>query len=216
MSRFHTQPKNKAAGARLVALVALALAGAMTSGCVSFEIPLFQKSGSTLTNIVEAPDVAHYQFYMGREAFRRADYDESLKHFRAALRLQPDFVEARIGAGHALMELGRPGAARREYERARQVTDTPEVRLFLARANLFEGRLDEAAALAESARLTHPQPARVLELLGAAAYRAGQLADAEQYWTEALDEDQSNEELQALLMDLREYLTAYPPAADTP
>lgn len=200
---------------RSIALMLLAMAGLLSAGCFSFNMPFFENQESALEDIVAAPDVAHYQFYLGREAFRAGEYDDALKYFRAAARLKKDFVEARIGAGHSLMELERPAAARREYARALALKDSPETTLFLARANLFAGDAAEAQRLAEATRDNHPQPARVLETLGAAAYRQGRLGDAERLWGEALEIDQSNEPLQALLDDLRAYLKSYPDETDS-
>ncbi|GAB4319920.1 MAG: hypothetical protein Kow0059_14090 [Candidatus Sumerlaeia bacterium] len=198
----------------MLVLAALAVLG--STGCVNIHLPFFRERGSAIAGIVEAPDVAHYHFFTGREDLRQGEFKNALEHFRRAARLQPDFYEARLGEGHALMELRRYRAARRAYEAARRLRDTPEVRLYQARAALFEGRLDEASELAESARRGHPQPAQVLETLGAIAYRRGRLDEAGRLWGEALKLDPSRESLNALKRDLDQYLLSYPRSDASP
>jgi tetratricopeptide (TPR) repeat protein len=55
--------------------------------------------------------------------------DEALDHYRRALELRPDLVDAWIGLGDTLQRGGRPALARRSYEQALRVApDHPQVR----------------------------------------------------------------------------------------
>jgi tetratricopeptide (TPR) repeat protein len=189
----------------------LVLALGLAAGCFNVDVPILREGDGPLADIVAAPGNPHYHFYLGRTAMGRGEFEEALEHFNRAVALQSNFYEAHLGAGHARMEMKQYARARRAYERARECRDTPDVQLNLARAEMFDGRPIEAQARADAILETHPRPAQVWEVLGAVAYRRGDLNRARECWTESLALDQSNDALRALLDDLNQYLISYPP-----
>ncbi len=62
-------------------------------------------------------------------------HEKAVLQFRAAIRLQPDFGEARLLIGYSLLSLGKNAEAGRELERAvKLLPDQPSARLQLAKA----------------------------------------------------------------------------------
>ncbi|MFE1755114.1 tetratricopeptide repeat protein, partial [Streptomyces anandii] len=89
---------------------------------------------------------AAYVERAGRIAFDRGDREDALRHFDAALRLDPDQREALAGRGRALAALGRTEEALRAYRQA--VDGRPSPRYLLELGELYQslGRDEEAAA----------------------------------------------------------------------
>jgi tetratricopeptide (TPR) repeat protein len=71
--------------------------------------------------------------------------DEAVAHFRRALELEPDKVEAYVGLARAETARGRHADAADHWRQVLRFNPSAEVRLFLAKALHKAGRLDEAA-----------------------------------------------------------------------
>ena len=82
----------------------------------------------------------------------KAHLDEAADHYRKALKLKPDFAEARLHRGFVLTELGRQDEAAEELTRAlRELRDTDDPRLRYY-AELFLGHAEQALGRADAAR----------------------------------------------------------------
>lgn len=60
---------------------------------------------------------------LGWGFYQLGDYDKSLHYSRRAVELEPDALYARCNVGLALLRLGRPDEAKKEYERAIQIAE---------------------------------------------------------------------------------------------
>ncbi|MEU9157235.1 tetratricopeptide repeat protein [Streptomyces sp. NPDC048417] len=75
---------------------------------------------------------AAYLTQAGQLAWERGERDDALRHFTAAVRLDPDQPTARAGQGRALAALGRTQEALAAYQEALRHRPTPQVSLELA------------------------------------------------------------------------------------
>lgn len=75
---------------------------------------------------------AAYLTQAGQLAFERGERDDALRHFTAAVRLDPDQPAARAGQGRALAALGRTQEALTAYQGALGHRPAPDVTLELA------------------------------------------------------------------------------------
>ncbi|MFD5234291.1 tetratricopeptide repeat protein [Streptomyces qaidamensis] len=88
---------------------------------------------------------ASYLEQAGRLAFERGDPDIALRHFREAVRLDPDQRAARAGQGRALAALGRTAQALKAYRAALAGQPCPRYALEL-------GELYESLGMPDAAR----------------------------------------------------------------
>jgi hypothetical protein len=107
-----------------------------------------------------------------RRALARA-----VAHYERALSLDPQFAEARMRLGFALLRLGRADDAYRELHRAENDAREARVaylaRLFLGSLHEHTGRLGDAIAAYRDARASGPRCQVAAVALSHALYRAG-------------------------------------------
>jgi tetratricopeptide (TPR) repeat protein len=89
---------------------------------------------------------AAYLEQAGRIAFERGDLEDALRHFEAALRLEPDQRTALVGQGRTLAALGRTDEALKAYHRALDERPSPEGALELGELYQSLGMGQEARA----------------------------------------------------------------------
>ncbi|MFF7281938.1 tetratricopeptide repeat protein [Streptomyces griseorubiginosus] len=80
----------------------------------------------------------------GQLAFERGDREEALRHFREAVRVDPDQQAARAGQGRALAALGRPAEAVTAYRTALAKQPLPQYAVELGELYESLGREQEA------------------------------------------------------------------------
>lgn len=129
---------------------------------------------------------------------------DALAHYREAARILPEFVDARVGIGSALVELGRIEDGLREFEAV--LAMHPEHAKALNDIGMVVESTDDLAAAAEyferSAR-ADPRLAEPYNNLGRIRAMRGDLPGAIRLYEEALDRDPS------LLPALRNLATLY-------
>ncbi|MFH9584239.1 tetratricopeptide repeat protein [Streptomyces luteogriseus] len=91
---------------------------------------------------------AAYLERAGQLAFERGDLDVALRHFREAVRLDPDQRAARAGQGRTLAALGRTTEALNAYQAALAGQPSPQYALEL-------GELYESLGMPEAARVRY-------------------------------------------------------------
>lgn len=79
---------------------------------------------------------------LGAIAGRKGDFAAALKHFEAAVELNPRHAEAQISCGHVLLRLGRLREARERYEEALKIAPRSD----MARTSLEAVDVAEKAA----------------------------------------------------------------------
>ena len=88
---------------------------------------------------------------------QRGDHQQAVVHFRAAIRLQPNYGPSRLLIGSSLLALGKNAEALSELKRAvNLLPDEPQARLLLARAYEVSG--DRLAAVKEYQKLVELAP----------------------------------------------------------
>lgn len=88
---------------------------------------------------------------LGFAYYNKGEYDTSLGYYKDALKIQPDFVNALLGAGRTClaMKQGRP-ALRYLEQGARLAPKVAEVHFYLAEAYLLTGQIGRAKASYET------------------------------------------------------------------
>jgi len=95
--------------------------------------------------LADDPADAKSQYMLGEIAWLRSDPNQALEHYQEAVRLQPDFVDARIALGKALTSLGRAGEAIQQQSEAIRLDPQNEAAHYrLAQAYRKLGRAEEA------------------------------------------------------------------------
>ena len=95
--------------------------------------------------LAENPTDANSQYMLGEIAWLRSKPGEALQHDAEAVRLAPDFVDARVAMGKALATLGRPQEAlEQESEAVRLDPNNEAAHYRLAQAYRKLGRSQDA------------------------------------------------------------------------
>jgi tetratricopeptide (TPR) repeat protein len=159
-------------GGGLVA--ALSVATVVQSGYWESSIALFQRA----VDVTEENWVAHNNLGVALEGGIR--FREARAHYREALRIHPDYVEASVNLANGLANDGQTDSAEAILRRA--IVRTPrnvDLRAHLGSVLMRKGRAD--AALAEYARAYAEDSSRsdILHQMTQVAADAGMLAEAE-------------------------------------
>jgi len=101
------------------------------------------------------------------------DFEGSLKHYRAALKIDPDFVTSQVGLGDTYALLGNQDRARMEYEKAIRFAHNEADRLAYSMQNAMtwvrDGKFDQADKLFQE--IAQTAQAKDQDLQAAQAYR---------------------------------------------
>ena len=112
---------------------------------------------------------------------------EAIPHFVEALRLKPDYPQARVSLGSALASQGRLGEARAQFEEALRLRpDFADGHYNLALVLGATGHRDEAVAQFEEALRLRPNFAEAHNNLGIALAQSGRVPDAISHFEAAL------------------------------
>lgn len=121
----------------------------------------------------------------------RQDFAAAVPHYREYLVAHADDANGWNGLGMALLQSGkRPDAIEAFRGAVRAAPENPGFQMNLARALLDEGRLDEAARLAEQSAVATPNPA-AHDILGRVRAMKGDVSGARAEFMRALQIDPS-------------------------
>jgi len=110
---------------------------------------------------------------------QRGQSEEGVKLIEQALTLKPDYADAHVDYGVALLQLGRYAAARASFEKALTFKpDNAELFNFLGKAYFQEGRRDEGIHWMERAIALKPNYVNAHYDHGVALLHTGKYADA--------------------------------------
>jgi DNA-binding winged helix-turn-helix (wHTH) protein len=122
-----------------------------------FEVELFRRWVSENRPLSEVKDeldqvepMAERQYELGREFFRRRQWENAARYFRDALEAYPHHFRARLYLGETLLELGQVEEAVAELKRAHEL-DQEGAKFALARA-VAQARGDVPAILVDETR----------------------------------------------------------------
>lgn len=123
---------------------------------------------ATLQRAAEAnPRNEYALFFLGNAYFEQKQWDRALKAYVIAISLAPDYIGAMIGAGHALIELGRTSEAiRMAHEVERRRKDDADALYLLGVAHFRRGDEAKAREYLEAYLATRPEAEVDLEVRG--------------------------------------------------
>jgi len=157
------------------------------------------------------PDNPHALFMEGKGYLAQGETNKAAVRFREALRLQPDFEEARLGLAHAYRERGYYTRAHLLYREV--LRNSPRNVQALEGQAICEARLgqpDKAIAVLKSAlEMENPRLPSTLNTLADVYYGRRQYAEALRYWEESLQLDSAQSQLRQVVEDLRGYVRKY-------
>jgi tetratricopeptide (TPR) repeat protein len=110
-------------------------------------------------------------YLKGRVLLAQQRHREAVASFEAALEMRPDFPDAYVGLGDALLSSGRSGEARDAYERALEHDATAETYKKLGNIHLLEHEFDQAKAAYRHAIAKNPRDPESYYLMGTAHSR---------------------------------------------
>ena len=177
--RHGARPLLAVAGAATVA--GLAFAASQQVNTWRNEVALFERAVA----VTENNFIAHSN--LAAELLRRDRADEAEPHFREAVRIQPDWSEARLGWADALAAQGRVGEAIKRYEEVLQSDpDGTRAAGHYGLALLRVGRFSEARDPLERALADHGEIAELHAGMAIATSQLGDFARAVRHGREAL------------------------------
>lgn len=136
------------------------------------------------------PQVAKQQHLArGKEYVAQQKDNEAVIEFRNAVQLDARFGEARYALAEAYARLGDAPNAYREYVRAADLLDDPDVQLKAGMLLLFGGRAEDAKARADKALARDPKNVEAHILLGNALAGMKDLDGAVRQMQKAIKED---------------------------
>jgi tetratricopeptide (TPR) repeat protein len=152
------------------------------------EVGIFHDEVTLWTYTLERnPRAWMAQGNLGYALFQQGHIPEAIAHYQEALRLAPDFAEARYNLGTAWLRTNRVGPAIAEYEAALRLKPASAgMHNNLATALAESGRLPEAIAHFEQAVQLDPDYADAHHNLGNAYLLSRRMSDAVREYEEAL------------------------------
>jgi len=135
--------------------------------------------------IQRAPDFADPYYWLGRDWFKKGDYEQALTHFRKAVELHAPQVDARIKLADAQINAGRPADAIAVLQE--QVRVAPSLVagwFYLGHACQLAGQLDQAEAAYRQALELNPGCYQAWHGLTQISQKRGEADKAEEYLKE--------------------------------
>jgi len=176
-------PKRERARAALAAGALCAL-----TACTWFQTARWRDTVTLFKHTLEVTQrnpMAHG--ILGTALGRRGEVDESIVHYRAALRLRPGLAEAHNNLGIALFRKGELDEAVEHYREALSLKpDHATAHTNLGAALYTQGRLEEAVAHYREALRVKPDSPETHNNLATALDAQGHVAEAIQHYEEAL------------------------------
>lgn len=135
--------------------------------------------------IQRAPDFADPYYWLGRDWFKKGDYEQALIHFRKAVELNATQLDARIKLADAQINAGRPkDAVQVLQEQVRVAPGLVAGWFYLGHARLLAGQVDEAEAAYRKALEINPGCYQAWHGLTQISQRRGEADKAEEYLKE--------------------------------
>ncbi|HWR53646.1 MAG TPA: tetratricopeptide repeat protein [Bryobacteraceae bacterium] len=138
---------------------------------------------------IKIPKAARKEFDKGVAAAGKSDSEGAIKHYRKALEIAPDYMEAHTNIAVRLLESQQTQEAVQHLERAVELDPGSSLAFTnLAAAYMLLQRLPEAERAARQAERLDPASARARYMLGLALANLRQTAEALRYLNTVVDE----------------------------
>jgi tetratricopeptide (TPR) repeat protein len=153
-----------------------ACAGSEDPACGSNVVSL-PRGGVSARRLAHKPSKAAVKaFNRGVRAWDKGQYDEALRYLTEAVRLDPDYVEARVDLGATYAKTGLPEQALDQYEQAFKLEpNVPVLHSNKADALLLLSRWEEAEQAARRALQLDPASIDANYMLGIALMGQGKI-----------------------------------------
>jgi Flp pilus assembly protein TadD len=153
-----------------------ACAGSKDPACGSNVVSV-PRGGVSARTLAHKPSKAAVQaFNRGVRALDKGQYDQALRYLTEAVRLDPDYVEARVDLGAAYAKTGLPEQALGQYEQAFKLEpNVPVLHSNKAAALVMLGRGEEAEQAARRAVQLDPKSIDANYMLGIAMMMQGKI-----------------------------------------
>jgi cytochrome c-type biogenesis protein CcmH/NrfG len=140
-----------------------------------------------LERVVESdPENEYALYYLGNAWFERQAWDKALKAYVSALEVEPRYLGAMVGAGHALRLMNRlPQAIRMANQALLRDKDDPEALHLLGLVHFQIGNRAKASEYLERFLATNPEIETALEVQGLVQVLRGEVLPSDE------DEDPS-------------------------
>jgi len=136
-------------------------------------------------SVVAESKVVHNN--LGSALFDRGKIGEAIKHFRQALRINPDYALAHYNLGSAMLERGELGEAIKHFRQTLRINpDYAEAHHNLGNAMFGQGKLEEAVKHYRQTLRINPAYAEAHHNLGSAMAKRGELGEAIKHYRQAL------------------------------
>jgi len=192
--------------------IAIALLALPMTGCSLLSI-LPPREAFIQRFALHHPNNPHALFMEGKSYLAQNEPHKAAARFRETLRLQPGFVEARLGLAHAYREGGSYRYARKEY---RAVLDKGPANIQalegLANCELHMGQPQEAERLLMRALEVNSRSVSTLNAMADLFYGQRQYGKALACWEKSLALNPDQSQLTDLVQDLRNYVREYGPS----
>lgn len=144
-------------------------------------------------------------FGQGRLLFSQRHYDEAEPLFERLTQVQPENATAWGLLGQARLELGHYSGAQSAFEREIAMAPNAAALAGLGESLLFQGKQDEAVAVAQRIKAQYGDGAGLARLLGDIAFVARRYADAARDYENSLKFDADQPLVRSRLRDLRDF-----------
>jgi len=129
---------------RLVPAASLCIASLMV--CAWFQVGYWHDSFTLLTNtlkVTEENHIAHLN--LGNVLLKQGKTEETIDHYKKAVEINPEFVDARFNLGVALLLDNRPAEAIEQYDKLLKMgKESWKLHFYMANALAKRGQIDEA------------------------------------------------------------------------
>jgi tetratricopeptide (TPR) repeat protein len=156
------------------------------------------------------PTNPHALFVEGKDYLKRDEPRKAAVRFGQALRLQPDFLEARLGLAHAWRDEKYYASASRLYEEVlREQPNNAQALEGLGVCATNLKKAEAARAALQRALELDPDSVSALNALAEFYYSRLEYARALECWDKSLRLDPEQKDLRLLVDDLRGYVAKY-------
>lgn len=139
------------------------------------------------TGLKQAPNFEFPNYLRAYIAFELKDFEAAKKHAETAIKIAPGYLPSYLIAGGASYAIGQYEQANLYLERFLSDNPTSSARRLLGAVQLRLNRPEEAMETLGPLAETSPDDEGVLQLVGMAAVRSGDLQSGTQYLRRALD-----------------------------
>jgi Flp pilus assembly protein TadD len=188
--------------------IAIILGVVLTMGC---QFRLTPKTDPFYSAVLEQDPHHEMALYIqGEILLRKGLFQEAGPYFEKLIKLSPNKDTGWIGLGQCLLEMKRGRGAEIMFRKAMELHSSMKAQLGLITALMLSGNVNEAKKQAHEAETTYGVSAALLRVQGDLAFFEGDPERARQLYSQSLELNRSQPDLQDRVRDIEDYLTSRP------